>query len=101
MYIHAVYFIFQDVDDDLCDLSTPTLFVVGEDSPLCNINDLEDMRERLLTKAQTSLIAVAGGNEHLCVSEYVRKQAGVNQSMIDKYVNCEILIEDFFYLYLG
>lgn len=74
------------VDDVLCDLATPTLFVVGNEADSCHLDDLEDVREQLLTNSQTSLLAIPGADDALKVSDRIKKKACVTQMMVDKMV---------------
>lgn len=74
------------VDDVFCDLNTPILFVVGEEADSCDIDQLEDFREKLLTHCQSSLLAVPGADDALRVSDKVKKTACVTQTMVDKMI---------------
>jgi hypothetical protein len=40
------------------DLTTPTLFVIGQHSSTTNIDDMEDLRERM--RAENALVVVGG-----------------------------------------
>ncbi|XP_039260315.2 uncharacterized protein LOC120336651 [Styela clava] len=74
------------VDDVFCDLNTPILFVVGEEADLCDIDQIEDFREKLLTHCQSNLLAVPGADDALRVSDKVKKTACVTQTMVDKMI---------------
>lgn len=50
-----------DIDDSLFDSKTPTMFVVGQFANMCNVDDLEDLREKM--KAENSLLVVGGERE--------------------------------------
>ena len=73
-----------DVDDALLDSRTPTLFVIGQQASTCNIDDLEDMREKM--KAENSLLVVGGADDKLCMSTAKKKQEGITQSMVDRCI---------------
>lgn len=77
-----------EVDDPLLDLKTPTLFVIGEMSTLSNIDDVEDMREKM--KTETSLLVVGGADELLRVFHKKKRMEGVTQSMVDRYIMEEL-----------
>ncbi|XP_023933273.1 KAT8 regulatory NSL complex subunit 3 [Lingula anatina] len=77
-----------DVDDPLLDSRTPTLFVIGQHSTTCSIDDIEDLREKM--KSENSLIVVGGADDQLRVSRTKKKQEGITQSVVDRCIQDEI-----------
>ena len=47
-----------DIDDSLLESKTPTMFVIGQFANTCNIDDLEDLREKM--RAENSLLVIGG-----------------------------------------
>lgn len=66
------------------DLTTPTLFVIGQHSSTTNIDDMEDLRERM--RAENALVVVGGADNNLRMSRAKRKQEGITQIVCDKKV---------------
>nr|CAB3257871.1 KAT8 regulatory NSL complex subunit 3-like [Phallusia mammillata] len=82
------------IDDVLCDITTPMLFVVGDRAMSCRVSDLEDVRETSFTEAMTSLMVVNGADDWLRVSDNTKRQCAVTQSMADRKILeciCEFL----------
>ncbi|XP_006824252.1 uncharacterized protein LOC100372400 [Saccoglossus kowalevskii] len=77
-----------DVEDPLLEGKTPTLFVIGQESSVCNQDDIEDLREKM--KAESSLVLVGGADEHLRLTKAKKKLEGVTQSMVDRCIQDEI-----------
>ena len=77
-----------DVEDQLLDLTTPTLFVIGQHSSTTNIDDMEDLRERM--RAENALVVVGGADNNLRMSRAKRKQEGITQIVCDKKILDEI-----------
>ncbi|XP_046562745.1 LOW QUALITY PROTEIN: KAT8 regulatory NSL complex subunit 3-like [Haliotis rubra] len=77
-----------DVEDPLLDSKTPTLFVVGQHSSVCEIDDIEDLREKM--KAENGLLMVGGADNQLRVSRAKKKQECVTQVMVDRCILDEI-----------
>lgn len=70
------------MDDPLLESRVPTLFVVGEFSPVASIDDVEDLREKM--KAETSLVVVGGADEWLRVNHTKKKEEGITQTIVDR-----------------
>ena len=82
--------LFQDADDPLLDSRTPTMFVIGQNSTTCSIDDMEDLREKM--KAENSLLVVGGADDNIRVSRSKKKEEGVTQVMVDKKILVGILV---------
>jgi regulatory NSL complex subunit 3 len=65
-------------------LTTPTLFVIGQHSSTTNIDDMEDLRERM--RAENALVVVGGADNNLRMSRAKRKQEGITQIVCDKKI---------------
>ncbi|PIK49489.1 putative KAT8 regulatory NSL complex subunit 3, partial [Apostichopus japonicus] len=77
-----------DIDEPLFACKTPCLFVVGQESSVCNQDDIENLREKM--KAITGLVIVGGADERLRMSKNKKKLEGVTQSMVDRCIIDEI-----------
>ena len=77
------------VEDLFAQVSCPVLFGVGEMSKFCSIDDLEDLRQNMLAKG-SAVIVVNGCNDNLSMSERKSHEQKVTQSMVAKYICCEI-----------
>lgn len=75
-------------DDHILDLSTPVLFLVGQNSARTSPEEIECLRERIT--APTSLVIVGAADDCLRVSKTKRKFDGVTQEMVDNMVMDEI-----------
>ena len=73
-----------DADDPLLDSKTPTMFVIGQHSNTCSIDEMEDMREAM--KVVTSMVVVGGADDMLRVSHAKKKMIGITQSMADRCI---------------
>lgn len=74
----------QDADDQVLDSRTPTMFVIGQHSNMCGIDEMEDMREKM--KAENSLLVIGGADDELRVSKDKKKQEGLTQVMVDRKI---------------
>lgn len=77
-----------DIDEPLFECKTPTLFVIGQESSVCNQDDIENLREKM--KAITGLVIVGGADERLRLSKNKKKLEGVTQSMVDRCIIDEV-----------
>ena len=68
----------------------PTLFIIGQNSTMCTLDDIEDFRERI-TKAETGLVVVGGANDRLIVcNKHKKRENPITQSIVDKCIADEI-----------
>ena len=67
-----------DVGDSILDLKSPTLFVVGERSRVCNSDDIEALRERLVG-VETGMVIVGAADNNLRISKRKQRLEGVTQ----------------------
>ncbi|XP_058057655.1 KAT8 regulatory NSL complex subunit 3 [Anopheles bellator] len=74
--------------DHICEITSPVLFVIGQNSARSSQEEIEMLRDRMV--AQTSLVVVGSADECLRVSKTKRKIEGVTQSMVDNMVADEI-----------
>ena len=79
----------KDLDDPLLETTVPTLFVIGQNSTMATLDDMEDFRERI-TKTETGLVVVGGANDRLLISSSKKKFDGITQAMVDRCIADEI-----------
>lgn len=58
--------------------------MIGQHSSTTNIDDMEDLRERM--RAENALVVVGGADNNLRMSRAKRKQEGITQIVCDKKI---------------
>ena len=79
----------SSIEDSLAQVKCPVLFVVGEMSKMCLLDDLEDLRQNMISK-QTAVIVVDGCNDNLVIGHKKAFEHKITQSMLDKFICSEI-----------
>lgn len=79
-------------DDRILGITTPVLFVLGQNSARSSQEEIESLREKM--QAQTSLVVVGSADDALRVGKTKRQIEGVTQTMVDNM----IMVGFFFYL---
>ncbi|CAL1526700.1 unnamed protein product [Lymnaea stagnalis] len=77
-----------EIDDQIYNCRTPTLFVVGQNASSCVLDTLEDIRERL--RVDTGLVLLGGADDQLRMSRAKKRSCGVTQSMVDRCIMDEM-----------
>jgi len=75
-----------NVDDSLCDVTTPTYLVTGTNARSSHPDDVEQFRHQVMMQAITGSLLVNGGNDNLLVNPQVLRQANCSQQIVDKYI---------------
>lgn len=75
-------------DDILLDVRCPVMFVIGEKSIQAHVDDIEDLRERMLVP--TNLIVVGSADDQLRIPSFKKISEKISQSMVDRCVLDEI-----------
>ena len=78
-----------ELGDTILELSCPIQFIIGENSVLTPLDDIEDFRERM-TRSETNLIVVGGADDKLVVSNVKKRLECLTQSMVDRCIVDEI-----------
>lgn len=78
-----------ELGDTILELSCPIQFIIGENSVLTPLDDIEDFRERM-TRSETNLIVVGGADDKLVVSNIKKRLECLTQSMVDRCIVDEI-----------
>ncbi|KAL8566033.1 hypothetical protein ACOMHN_062762 [Nucella lapillus] len=73
-----------DCEDPLLGSQTPTLFVIGQNTSDCSIDQLQDLREHM--RAETGMLVVGGADEQLRLSHRQKREEGLTQAMADRCV---------------
>lgn len=73
-----------DVDDTILDNKTPMMFVIGQFSNSCTLDQIESLREKMV--AENTLLMVGGADDHLRMSRAKKKREGITQSMVDRCI---------------
>ena len=75
-------------DDHILDLTTPCLFLVGQNSSRTSPEEIESLREKMV--APTSLIVLGSADDGLRISKVKRKLEMVTQEMVDNMLMDEV-----------
>ncbi|XP_031629078.1 KAT8 regulatory NSL complex subunit 3-like [Contarinia nasturtii] len=75
-------------DDKILEITTPVLFILGENSARSSQEEIESLREKM--SAQTSLVVVGSADDALRINKFNRHLEGVTQSMVDNMIADEI-----------
>lgn len=86
---NTVHGVRGQADDMYLDLTTPTLFLIGQNAARCNEEEIETFREKITT-APTSVTVVGSADDFLRVSKTKRRLEGVTQEMVDNMIVDEI-----------
>lgn len=81
-------------DDRILSITTPVLFVLGQNSARSSQEEIESLREKM--QAQTSLVVVGSADDALRVGKTKRQIEGVTQTMVDNM----IMVIDVFIIYI-
>lgn len=68
--------------------------MIGQNSTTTNMDDMEDLRERM--RAENALVVIGGADNQLRMSRAKRKQEGITQIVCDKKILVIFLISHFF-----
>jgi regulatory NSL complex subunit 3 len=75
-------------DDTLLDVRCPIIFVIGQNSMLARVDDIEDLREHMLVP--TSLVVVGSADDYLRIPTSKKISEKISQSMVDRCILDEI-----------
>ncbi|XP_050303523.1 KAT8 regulatory NSL complex subunit 3 isoform X2 [Anthonomus grandis grandis] len=75
-------------DDNLLELQSPVLFVIGQCSSTAFQEDMEDLRGRM--RIETGLIVVGSADNNLIVSKKKKREEGITQKIVDKSIIDEV-----------
>lgn len=75
-------------DDHILDLTTPCLFLVGQNSSRTSPEEIEALREKMV--APTSLVVLGSADDGLRISKVKRKLEMVTQEMVDNMLMDEV-----------
>lgn len=75
-------------DDHILNLTTPIMFMIGQNAARTSEEEVENFREKMT--APTTLLTVGSADDYLRVSKKKRKLEGVTQEMIDNMIVDEI-----------
>ncbi|OXU26276.1 hypothetical protein TSAR_002472 [Trichomalopsis sarcophagae] len=75
-------------DDTLLDVRVPVMFIIGQNAIQARIDDVEDLRERML--AATNLVVVGSADDQLRISTTKKITERISQSMVDRCILGEI-----------
>ncbi|XP_059148719.1 KAT8 regulatory NSL complex subunit 3-like [Physella acuta] len=77
-----------EIDDQIFNCKTPTLFIVGHNASSSQLDTIEDIRERL--RVETGLVLVGGADDQLRMCQSKKRSCGVTQAMVDRCILDEV-----------
>lgn len=78
-----------DLDDPMCDMNIPILFVVGQMTSTSTLDGLERLRESM-ARSDTGLVVVGGADDKLIVNHRKKLHDGITQYHVDRGIADEI-----------
>lgn len=75
-------------DDHILNLTTPIMFMIGQNAARTSEEEVEQFREKMT--APTTLLTIGSADDYLRVSKKKRKLEGVTQEMVDNMIVDEI-----------
>lgn len=81
---NTVHGVRGQADDHLLDLTTPVLFLIGQNAARSSEEEIEYFREKL--SAPSTLCVVGSGDDFLRISKTKRRLEGVTQEMVDNMI---------------
>ncbi|KAL7038155.1 hypothetical protein ACKWTF_009474 [Chironomus riparius] len=75
-------------DDHILNLTTPIMFMIGQNAARTSEEEIEQFREKMT--APSTLLTVGSADDYLRVSKKKRKLEGVTQEMVDNMIVDEI-----------
>lgn len=75
-------------DDHILNVTTPVMFVIGQNSARTSQEEMEALREKM--QSESSLVVVGSADDVLRVPKNKRQIEGITQSMVDNMITDEV-----------